>query len=507
MKHLTGIVSLASIMMLSFNSCKEEDESLEEIGNNHIAFQIVPFESADITRTSIEINALTGPIITWTEGDTLGVFPVNGYPTDFAINNGIGGNTAIFDGGGWALRSNESYAAYYPFSCRNQNRKSIPITYIGQKQRGNASTLHLSAFDYMKSQFTEVNDKGNVNFAMQHLGAIIAIEFTVAEVDLFSKLEIIAPTESFVNRATFDIDATSSSLNPERTDDRITLNLVDIATTENDQTITLYVMIAPTDLQGAKLKFKLVGKSQKLIAEADGRNFLAGKAYKFKLDGKEYVIDPSAIDLGTEVNGKKILWANKNLGANTPEAFGFYYAWGETVPYGKPHITDGQSDDSQKIYYDWNTYQFCKGTPKTLTKYLTSDQSEFYSDNNYYDNKMTLDSEDDAAQTAWGDQWRIPTDEEFAALRTQCKWTWNYYEGTYGYTITGNGQSIFLPAAGYYRFGNLNASGTYGFYWSTSLCESSPSQAVILGFGSNNYYRSYDLRALGQTIRPVYVEK
>ena len=113
------------------------------------------------------------------------------------------------------------------------------------------------------------------------------------------------------------------------------------------------------------------------------------------------VIKMRAIDLGLSVK-----WANRNLGADTPEDYGDYYAWGETVP---------------KDNYRWSTYELCNGSYTKLTKYNNS--------NSYgvVDNKtefMDYDYEDDAARQALGGKWRVPTDADWTELREQCTWTW-----------------------------------------------------------------------------------
>ncbi|MBO7269682.1 MAG: InlB B-repeat-containing protein, partial [Bacteroidales bacterium] len=110
--------------------------------------------------------------------------------------------------------------------------------------------------------------------------------------------------------------------------------------------------------------------------------------------------DHEWVDLGLP-SGLK--WATCNVGANTPEGYGDYFAWGETSP---------------KNDYSWSTYKYCKGSKNTLTKYNT--------DSNYgtVDNKITLDLSDDAARANWGGKWRMPTKAEQDELINNCTWTW-----------------------------------------------------------------------------------
>ena len=186
----------------------------------------------------------------------------------------------------------------------------------------------------------------------------------------------------------------------------------------------------------------------------------------------------SYVDLGLSVK-----WATCNVGATSPEEYGDYYAWGETEP---------------KTTYTWATYKWCNGSESTLTKYNTS------SSRGTVDNKTVLDPEDDAAAVNWGGAWRMPTDAEWTELRENCTWTWTTKNGVNGYEVKGtNGNSIFLPAAGYRYGGFLYDAGSDGSYWSSSLYTDGPSRALDVDIRSDGVYRNDYLRFCGQSVRPV----
>ena len=190
------------------------------------------------------------------------------------------------------------------------------------------------------------------------------------------------------------------------------------------------------------------------------------------------------VDLGLP-SGLK--WATCNVGATTPEEYGDYFAWGEVEP---------------KEYYDWSTYKYCNGSSSTLTKYCNDSD---YGKDGFTDNKTVLDTEDDAATANWGGVWRMPTKSEQDELRNNCTWTWTTQNGVKGYKVIGpNGNSIFLPAAGYMRWGSLNAAGSYGFFWSSSLSIDDPSSAYDVGFYSANGGWNFSRgRNFGHSVRPV----
>ena len=188
------------------------------------------------------------------------------------------------------------------------------------------------------------------------------------------------------------------------------------------------------------------------------------------------------VDLGLGVK-----WATCNVGANAPTEYGDYFAWGETTT---------------KTDYSWDTYKYCKGTDTTITKYC---YDSLYGNYRFADNKTTLDSKDDAATVNWGGSWRMPTDDELTELREQCKWRWTTHNGEDGYKVIGpNGNSIFLPAAGFMIEGTFNAAGSGGYYWSSSLFTVSSDYAYSVNFDSGlvdwGYYAD---RCFGLAVRPV----
>ena len=193
-------------------------------------------------------------------------------------------------------------------------------------------------------------------------------------------------------------------------------------------------------------------------------------------NGHEYV------DLGLPSGTK---WATCNVGASKPEEYGNYYAWGETTP---------------KDYYDWSTYKWCNGSYDTQTKYNTSSSS------GTVDNKTVLELADDAARANWGGAWRMPTDAEWTELRENCTWTWITKNGVNGYEVKSkiNGNSIFLPAAGYRSIDDLDDAGSNGYYWSSSLhTDNDPYAAWGVAFDSDDVGRSSYGRCDGQSVRPV----
>lgn len=175
------------------------------------------------------------------------------------------------------------------------------------------------------------------------------------------------------------------------------------------------------------------------------------------INGHEYV------DLGLSVK-----WATSNVGADNPWDYGDYFAWGET---------------EQKKEYTAET---------SLT----------------YDVEMpdiSGNPEYDIARLKWGGTWRMPDGEEMNELMDECTWEWTAEHGINGAKVTGpNGNSIFLPAAGFRNFTSLYFLGERGSYWSSAPAEDGPEYARSLDFDDNAVlYWFTSERFYGSTVRPV----
>ena len=213
------------------------------------------------------------------------------------------------------------------------------------------------------------------------------------------------------------------------------------------------------------------------------------------------------IDLGLP---KGTMWANMNIGAESPEDCGFYFAWGETTGY--------TSDTSDGRSFDWASYKWMnegESTGGQVNKYQIAEGhtgSCWYNDWAEFigDGKTKLDLEDDAAYVNWGSNWRMPTCYDFQELFENTTYEWTTSNGVNGLKFTSiiNGKSIFLPAAGDRDGSGFYDLSAYGCYWSSTLHEFDSSCAPFLIFNSvsSNPISIAD-RFYGFTVRPVLRNK
>ena len=196
------------------------------------------------------------------------------------------------------------------------------------------------------------------------------------------------------------------------------------------------------------------------------------------INGHEYV------DLGLPSG---ILWATCNVGTDTPEGYGDYFAWGETAP---------------KELYDWKSYSYgnFRHDRYELNKYCTDSN---YGLDGFVDSMAVLEPADDAAKVNWGAEWRTPTIEEWEELFLSTTGAWTTQNGVKGWRITAsNGNELFLPATGYYWGDVFNAD--LGLYWSVSLNKEFPYRAWGFHFNTDSSHLcgSSD-RNRGQSVRAV----
>ena len=222
--------------------------------------------------------------------------------------------------------------------------------------------------------------------------------------------------------------------------------------------------ILPTNAQTATLplteKIKVL-KNFVFMISCSGRT-VSGSSYANDFANANEENGHGYVDLGLSVK-----WATCNLGANKPEDYGNYYAWGET--------------STKTEYAEYNS--------KTYGKSM----NDISGNVNY-----------DVARANWGGKWRLPTKTEMQELIDKCTWTWTTQNGVKGYKVTGpSGASIFLPAAACRYGSSLFLAGSDGYYWSSTPSENNVYRAFSLYFNSSDHGMYCYYRLSGRSVRPI----
>ena len=187
--------------------------------------------------------------------------------------------------------------------------------------------------------------------------------------------------------------------------------------------------------------------------------------------------------------GLSVMWADANVGAENPEDYGSFFAYGET---------------SQKSSYGY--YNYAHGQYTTMSKYCTND------------NLTTLLPVDDAASVNMEGNWRTPTVAEWNELIDNCTISRDTINAHPGYRFTAsNGNSIFLPQGGNMWGSRHDNIGTDAYYWSSvnDLYEHAytfgdvngdPGRPATRSYvsGNINLYISINARHIGFNVRGVF---
>ena len=180
------------------------------------------------------------------------------------------------------------------------------------------------------------------------------------------------------------------------------------------------------------------------------------------------------VDLGLPSGTK---WATENLGTDSIDTVGHYYAWGEIA--------------TKKSFYTESAPSYNKRFKALYEAGIIGEDS-------------VLTAEHDAATAIWGEGCRMPTKEEFQELIDNC--TFNLNLKAKGYDVVGkNGKSIFLPFAGNIFRTDMYYFGTEGRIWTSTFDEgnSTAGSAWIFSYTEKGVIKLISDHQSGRSIRPV----
>lgn len=193
-------------------------------------------------------------------------------------------------------------------------------------------------------------------------------------------------------------------------------------------------------------------------------------------------MNDEVVDMGLSTR-----YATCNLGANSPEEPGEYFAWGELMPKSKYNA------ENYLFFHNGNHKYGREGDCSRLDPAI----------------KTVLDLEDDVAHMRLGGSWRLPNLKDVAELHKNCTWRWTTRKGVRGYLITSKvegytDRSIFLPASGFIMNEDIINRGKAGYYWTSVLYNQNARNAITTAFDQHILIRYLpNPRYAGLTIRPV----
>lgn len=319
-KQCTAMKKISFCMFCSvalFCGCNEEGQEhglvTDEVENVRATIKDFVYDDSFLTRTSISVES-DGSHYAWAETDTIGIFPSTGRQVEFSMADGAGSTSATFTGGGWGLKSTSTYAAYYPLIGEYYlDKTKIPVDYTGQVQTGNGSTAHLGAYDYLAAPASEVSN-GSVAFNFERLGCLVRLVITIPEPKTLTKMTLNS-TRYFTESGTVDLSAETSEITATKKSASIEVGLENIATTETDEQVTIYLMLPPVDLSSSTLTATIdFEDGTNHETDVTGKKLEAGNAYALEeVDRRLYTSTTSSIEPVQDSDGTYLIASASNM--------------------------------------------------------------------------------------------------------------------------------------------------------------------------------------------------
>ena len=337
----------------------------------------------------------------WNETDEVGVFPlakptndgtqpIDGDQVYFPIGDAtVDGTEASFDGGGWALRPQYTYAAYTPFiPLFKMNKRELRLSYEGQTYTGlqeidGQQFLDFGGYDFMMSQAVEAvgND---LHFNFKHAGAMIILDLPLLEAGTLNQVTLLSQTpgeELFTTQATMDLtqtlaDEQSPVIVPTAKADRMTIKVENATpTTSPEELVRIYFQMAPTALKDRVLDVEYIyTKAEGQQVSARTRLYIitdiaAGQGYSMvaqsNIAGQYHLTKPGTLSAlaGTQRTEKMTISGKMN-----GDDFAFLRSCGATTP--SPQST--RTVDTALTKLDLSEAEIVEGgTPATVANTLT----------------------------------------------------------------------------------------------------------------------------------------
>jgi len=472
-KHLAKSLVLASLLF--WGACSNEFEhkgdSLDKSINYYTLVVNATKSNGEITRglsldgTTLNqkwddgenVTILKKDGINWTE---IGTLTASASSTENTILSGIVNSK---------LNVNDELHLLFPrttWDYTGQNgilHDASSETTIEKKYDYAKAIVYVTAIEGNNVTVKRKDDLGNY-----HDGAIFNKEQAI------TKFTFSVPVKSFTIKSTYKSIVQYYTLDPigglgfHATNGDLTV------TASTDQTV-FYVAIRNNSEYKDYYSFSATDASNNHYAGVKSAKLVNGKFYTTDVTLFPVGIhnDHEYVDLGLPSGTK---WATMNVEAGSIVGNGGFYAWGETTA---------------KDTYAWDNYSF--GNSSSCTDLGDISGSSIY----------------DVARLKWGGSWRMPTLSEYEEIKTNCTWTWTTICGVAGDLVTGiNGNSIFLPATGFKRWGVWEDKGKIGFYWLTTGMPTSDHTTAFDFYFNKDFYGGApnggsQHRYVGYVVRPV----
>ena len=479
-KYIQSMMAFAAIV--SFASCSSEDNNTTI--ENESAVKVMTFtatQEGDEQSTRAAISSTDSKVINWKEGDQISIFDGTNN-NQFTLTGGAESTSGKFSG---EAEQSTSYIAVYPYqSTASLSGDGVTNVTLPATQNATDNSFDKNAALMMaKSDNTTLEFKNAVGYVK------VTPKFACTKIVLQAAEE----SEYLAGRCTLSYGDGMPSI--AFTSDQSTSITLSGTITAN----TVYYIAVPAVTLSAGWSISFTDNTGNVYTRT-GSNSITFKRntiinlgefsrtdnnLKLTLKENGKVSADKQVDMGVfNIGGTKyrLIFTKSNLtttglAANESDR-GDYFAWGATEPWYTSY--SGESFNGWKAGYSSGGY--ASGTAPAF--------------NGKYDGIKDFEMADDPARQILGGDWQIPTQAIWQALVGIPTKGWDS-----GYKFTNNGQTLFLPAAGYVSGKYFRSVGSQGRYWSGTAYSSF--YAYRLSFSSTKLNADNLSRDNGCPVRPV----
>ena len=451
-------------LVMLFTSCMKNDVEVDAVQRT----EDFTATFADGTRADLD-----GTAVVWNADDHLTIFTKTSHNRQYKVKDlSANGRSATFEYVGYTGADKTAITnnyAVYPYDAEATILGDVITTTLASEQIYNSECDLTYALMSAKSSTN--------NFSFVNSGALLRFNISTILPDTFelNYIKISSQSHNIAGAVTID---TNNHLAVVANNGTNEITLAEINETIDSDVKSFYIAMPAMSFEKSDLSVT--------FSFADGDKTFALPAFDLeqgKIKSIDYTIKdadeftgstpgedtPDTPEVGRECVdlGLSVKWAACNVGAEIPEEYGDYFAWGEISP--------------KENYTSDNCLTYCVQMTDISGK-----------------------PQYDAATANWGGAWRMPIKAEQQELLNNCTWEWTTLNDVYGYKVTGpNGNSIFLPAAGFRSGTSSFDVGSGGRYWSSTPTVDDGDCAWDLYFDSDGYDWCWDYRYDGQSVRPV----
>ena len=476
-------------MLMAMASCSSSDDAVEEIKEES---KLVPMTFTATQESNVgtraELNNSNG--VDWQTSDNISVF--DGQDNwEFTLT----GDATEGKFSGTASSEATSFTAVYPYTDGAQLESTGSVSGITLPAEQTATA---GSFDPKAALMMAVSTAENKN-KLDFKNVVSLVKVTT---EFACKKIVLSANENIAGTGTLTYNNGEPSIALDQ-DQSKTITLKPATDGGEIAAGTYYIAICPQTLTGFSISF-INSADTKAYTRTSTRNNIFNRSgiknlgifnevddtWTSTIESNGNVNASQQVDMGVfNIGGTnyRLIFTKSNLTkdglAENEYDYGDYFAWGAT-----------------SVWYsaiNKNTNPWSITTLGGKSGGYISTNAPYYNDVKYTTGN-TLEASDDAARQILDGDWQIPTQAIWQALVGISTKGWDS-----GYKFTNNGQTLFLPAAGYVSRASFSGVGSYGYYWSGTAYSSTDACYLGFDFGGEVYAQFGHRRYYGCPVRPV----